>query len=223
MATIVCDVNETLLDLAALDGPFAELFGARASEVKRLWFARLLHYSGVLSTIGTFHDFGLVGRTVLGGLAETMGLSVDEADLDRVAGTMRSLPPHEDVRDGLSRLADAGHRVVALTNSGQQMAEAQIAAAGLEDVLERVMSVDATLRFKPDRAVYDHAREVLGVPAAELVMVAAHDWDCAGAMRAGWRAGFVARPGQLRSPLLQPPTWSAPDMRALARVLVEAL
>lgn len=223
MATIVCDVNETLLDLDALEEPFATAFGAQGSLMARLWFARLLHHSTVLSTLGSHQDFGLVGRTVLTHLVDTAEVDVDEGWVDGVATTMRALPPHPDVREGLSALRDAGHRVVALTNSGQAMADAQVAAAGIDDLLEDVLSVDPTQRFKPDPAVYAHAAEVLDADPGELVLVAAHDWDCAGAMRAGWRAGFVARPGQPRSPLLQPPTWSAPDLRALSVLLLADL
>lgn len=219
MATIVCDVNETLLDLAGLDGPFTEVFSERAEEVKRLWFARLLHTSTVMTTVGTWQDFGVVARTVLRDTAERLGLPLGDAQAGDLVGGMRRLRAHPDVVDGITALAGAGHRVVALTNSGQATAEAQLAHAGLDVQLDRILSVDPTLRFKPDPAVYAHAANELGATPWDLVMVAAHDWDCAGAMRCGWRSGFVSRPGQTYNPLLQPPTWRASDLLGLASAI----
>lgn len=222
MTTIVCDVNETLLDLAGLDDAFRDVFADRWGEVKRLWFARLLHTSTVMATVGTWQDFGVVARAVLRDTAERLALPLTDAQAGDLVGGMRELGAHPDVVDGIAALVDAGHRVVALTNSGQATAEAQLAHAGLATRLDRILSVDATLRFKPDPAVYAHAAEVLEAAPSELVMVAAHDWDCAGAMRCGWRAGFLRRPGQTFNPLLQPPTWQAADLVALAAAIGDA-
>ncbi|CAN5145632.1 haloacid dehalogenase type II [soil metagenome] len=220
MTVIVFDVNGTLLDLAGLDEPFEEVFGGRAAELKRLWFARLVHTASVLTTLGSWQDFGVVGRAVLADVAAVAGVPISTADADRVLGAMTGLPAHPDVAQGLTRLREAGADLVALTNSGQRTAEAQLAAAGIDGHFDRIMSVDAVLRFKPDRAVYDHCRDQVGARTGDLLMVAAHDWDCAGAMRAGWRSGFLERPGQSYNALLQPATYRAPDLVALAEVLI---
>lgn len=219
MATIVCDVNETLLDLAGLDEPFGVRFGDRGGEVKRLWFARLLHTSGVLTQLGAWQDFGLVGRAVLVDVAERLALAITDDEAGDIVSGMRALPPHPDVAPGLQALREAGHRVVALTNSGQATAETQLAHAGLDGLLAAILSVEPVRRFKPDPAVYRHAAAALGAGSDELVMLAAHDWDCAGAMAVGWRAAFVARPGQGYNSLLQPPTWRAPDLVELSGLI----
>jgi 2-haloacid dehalogenase len=41
--------------------------------------------------------------------------------------------------------------------------------------------------------------------ASDLLLVAAHDWDVAGAMMAGWMVAFVARPGMVLGPLGRQP------------------
>ena len=53
--------------------------------------------------------------------------------------------------------------------------------------------------------VYLYAAEVLAVPPDQLALVAAHDWDCHGAKRAGLTTGWVGRTagasfGQLFAP-----------------------
>jgi 2-haloacid dehalogenase len=49
------------------------------------------------------------------------------------------------------------------------------------------------------------AADALGVPVGQLRLVAAHGWDVAGALAAGCRAAFVARPGRLPDPVAPAP------------------
>ena len=50
------------------------------------------------------------------------------------------------------------------------------------------------------RAAADVLAERTGVAPGELMLVAAHGWDISGALAAGCRAAFVARPGALLDP-----------------------
>jgi 2-haloacid dehalogenase len=119
----------------------------------------------------------------------------------------------------MSRLANAGFELVALTNGSREVAGAQIINAGLGDLLSRVISVEEVGRFKPDPAPYRHTAEVTGVGMADLVLVAAHDWDCAGAMAAGARAVFLKRPGSIWGLPTPPPDKQVPDLVMLADAL----
>lgn len=222
MAIIVFDVNETLLDLAALDEAFADLAGERGGDVKRQWFTSLLHLSLVVSTVGTWQDFGVLARAALAGVLRRCGIDAGEAEVEAVVATMRQLPPHPEVRAAIERLRSEGHRTLALTNSAQAMADAQLGFAGLDDVLEEILSVEPTLRYKPAPEPYRQVEELLGVEPSEVVMVAAHDWDCAGAMKVGWRSGFVRR-GAVYSPVLQPPTWQGEGLDAVVSAMLPDL
>ena len=84
-------------------------------------------------------------------------------------------------------------RVVATAaiRSGGQSAE-------LSDVFEKILSVDEVKRYEPARENYEGARE-LSVATDDILLVAAHAWDLAGAMAAGCRAAFVERPPGSRS------------------------
>ena len=58
--TVVFDVNETLLDLAALDEHFERIFGDAA--VRSRWFALVLRNAMTLTITGDYADFVTVGR-----------------------------------------------------------------------------------------------------------------------------------------------------------------
>jgi len=126
MASVIAfDVNETLLDLSALDEPFEALFGSPA--LRPQWFALMLQLSFVGGLTGRYVDFGSAQRAALAMLAEREGVPVSTGDIEALVWRMSSLPPHPEVPDALVTLAQTSLRMVALTNSTQPVAEAQLA------------------------------------------------------------------------------------------------
>ncbi|MDQ4045687.1 MAG: haloacid dehalogenase type II, partial [Chloroflexota bacterium] len=105
---IVFDVNETLLDVGALDPFFAERFGDAA--VRREWFGQLLQSAFVTTITGHYRDFGTLGMGALAMVASRHGSDITAADRSALGAGMRALPPHPDVRPALERLREAGLR-----------------------------------------------------------------------------------------------------------------
>src|SRR5438093_76289 len=100
--TIVFDVNETLLDLTALDPPFERAFGRPG--VRREWFAQLLQSAFVSTITDSYEDFGTIGRAALDMVAQRSGIELAAGERDAILGTMREVPAHPEVRAALERL-----------------------------------------------------------------------------------------------------------------------
>jgi 2-haloacid dehalogenase len=215
---LVFDVNETLLEMQALNPLFDEAFGT--TEARREWFASLLLYAQVATLAGPYADFGDIAGATLTMTAERRGLVLPNAQRERILDGMKHLPAHADVPGALGRLATAGFRLVALSNSGQATLGAQLANAGLTELFERVFSVESVGRYKPAPEAYRAVGRELGVDMARLRMVAAHAWDIVGALRAGCAGAFVARPGCVWYPLAARPDVSGPDLEAIADQLI---
>lgn len=214
---IAFDVNETLLDLEPIKSHLETIFGTDPPVGE--WFARLLHGSLVANTLGQYRSFGDIAAEALINIAARRGLLLRAEDALEALTPMSRLPPHPDVLPGVRRLAEAGKRMVALTNGSRETADAQIHNAGLADYLERVISVDEVGVFKPDPAPYRHTAEVTGVGIEEVVLVAAHDWDCAGAISAGAQAVFVKRPGAVWGLPTPPPSRQVATIDQLATAM----
>jgi 2-haloacid dehalogenase len=206
----VFDVNETLIDLSALDPHFEAIFGAAAA--RRAWFAQTLQSAMAATLSGFYADFGVIARAALEMVAARQNLALTEDHVQQIMGAVRLLPLHSDVRENLERLRAAGLRIVALTNSPPAVVTAQLAHAAVRDRFEQVLSVDAVRRFKPAPEVYQMAAAQLGVAVGGLRMIAAHDWDVSGAMRAGCAGAFVARPGMVLDPLAERPDVVGADL-----------
>jgi len=215
---IAFDVNETLLDLGALDLQFARVFGDAA--VGREWFNQVIELAITATASNVYFDFAVVGDAALTMVAARRDVELSPTARAGILRGMRALPPHPDVRPGLERLRDAGFRLAALTNSSSDAAEAQLGHAGLRGYFEQVLSVDRVRRLKPAPEVYRMAAASLGVPVSELRLVAAHSWDVAGALRAGCAAAFVSRPGKVLDPLAPRPDVVGPDLEAVAAGII---
>ena len=215
----VFDVNETLLDLGALDPHFERVFGD--TSARQAWFGQFLALWLTEMLTGEYTNFGTIGGGALEMVAERQGVDLSDEDKQRILGGMQELPPHPEVEDTLGRLRYAGIRLAALTNSTQQVADAQIDNSGLRDYFEQVLSADTVQRLKPAPEPYRMAAESLGVEIGQVRLVAAHAWDVVGAMRAGCAAAFVARPGMVLNPLAARPDVVGADLREVAAQILE--
>jgi 2-haloacid dehalogenase len=210
---IAFDVNETLLDLRALDPEFERLFGSAA--LRGQWFAQMLQLSFVGGLVDDYVDFSSAQHAAMLMLAERHGVAVGEDEAAAMVLRMSSLPAHPEVPAALRALRDTGLVAVALVNSLESVGETQLTNAGIRDFFDRVISADAVKRLKPAREPYQAVADAYGVPISEVRLVAAHSWDVTGALAAGCRAAFVARPGMVLSPLGRRPDIVGPDIAAV--------
>ena len=74
----VFDVNETLLDLRALDPLFERAFGD--AGVRRSWFQQVLQSAFLATITGAYSDFGAIGAAALEMTAEREGVRLSEED-----------------------------------------------------------------------------------------------------------------------------------------------
>lgn len=215
---IVFDLVGTLLDLQVMDPHFERFFGDAA--VRKEWFLQSLQLAMAATLTNAYEDFGVQADTGLEITARRYKVSMLGEEKNLILGTLRKLRPYPEVAQNLQRLRDAGLRLAALTNSTVATAEAQLTYAGLREHFEQVISVDEVCRFKPAPEVYHLAAKRLGVEPAQVRLVAAHDWDVTGALRAGCAAAFVARPDQVMNPFGPQPDVRGADLGALVEQIL---
>lgn len=208
------DVNETLLDLRALDDVFERVFGDRA--LRSAWFQQMLQLSFVGGLTGEYVDFTTAHHAALRMIAARGGRMIGKEEAEEIVGGMRRLPAHPEVAEALRDLREAGFRQVTLTNSPLDVACDQLRFAGLVDLVDDVLSADEVKQLKPGPMPYHLVADRTGVEISSVRLVAAHAWDVSGALAAGAKAAFVARAGMVPSPVGAQPDIVATDLRELA-------
>lgn len=198
---VVFDSMGTLFELT----PLHERLGVATTAA---WFERILHSAAVLTTTGDFEPFAELARTTLATTAAALSLDVDQDD---VLAQLERLPPAADALTALERVRAHGDRAFVLTNGGRDAGEQLLTRCGLSGFVERVFGVDEVRAYKPDPRPYRLVIDTVG----ESTLVAAHAWDCVGAVHAGMHAVWVNRTERVW-PFPTEPLRSAPG-------LVEAL
>lgn len=215
----IFDVNETLSDMRPLAARFAAV-GA-PDHLLPTWFAATLRDGMALASAGAFAQFRDIGRAVLLQLLpESPGLGLPPAEAaEHILDGIGALPLHPDVAPGMRRLREAGVRLVTLTNGGPTTAADLLRGGGIEDLVERNLSVGEVGRWKPAPEPYRFACAELGVAAGEALMIAVHPWDVDGAMRAGLRGGWLDRHGRPYPAVFRVPDAAGRDLTALAEAI----
>ncbi|WP_282049359.1 haloacid dehalogenase type II [Maribacter aquivivus] len=214
------DVNETLLDLTEVKKEVGKALGGR-EDLLSLWFTTMLQYSLVTSASGQYKPFGHIGAAALQMVAANLNMTLTEEEARTIVSeAMGNLPAHPEVKEALAKLNNAGYKLVAFTNSSKEGLTKQFKSAGLTEYFNEMLSVEPTGKFKPFTDTYVWGAKKMGVELNECMLIAAHGWDVAGALWAGWRAAFISRPGQQEYPLAPKTEIIVSDLRKVADILV---
>ncbi|WP_051224076.1 haloacid dehalogenase type II [Flavobacterium tegetincola] len=215
---LVFDVNETLLDMTPLKKAINLLLNQEQGF--RIWFGMLLHYSTVSNEIEQYHDFTTIAATTLQMAATSLDVNVSEAQIKETLAIITSLQTYPDVAKGLHLLKENGFRLITLTNSPDGALQKQLENSNLTHYFEQALSIDTVRKYKPAKETYHWAAKKLAVAPEEMMLIAAHGWDIAGASHAGLATGFIAREGQSLYNLARNPDYVAKDILEMAHLLV---
>jgi len=183
---VAFDAVETLFSLAPVDEVMRG-FGLGESMLER-FFSRMLRDAFALGCSGRYRSFAEVAEATLTVVAPALSA----AGRAEVMDAFRRLPAHVDARPAFEVLRERGIRVAVLTNGSAALTTHLLAANGLAEYVERVVSVDEVRTWKPQPAPYHHAAAILGLRPDQVALVAVHAWDTHGARAAGLVAGWSA-------------------------------
>jgi 2-haloacid dehalogenase len=210
---VAFDVNETLLDLAAVRAALVE--AGEPGDLLRAVFARTLLLGVAAANVGGWCRFR---EAFDAALAQETGL--DAGGRSAVADAFAELAPHPDVEPALRALTDAGLRTITLSHGSPGVAEAGLARGGVTPLVERTLTSEAIRAWKPSREVYLWAAGVCDVAPARMALVAAHGWDVLGAQRAGLTGAWFPRGERSYPDVYEPPHVRAADIGGAVEALL---
>jgi 2-haloacid dehalogenase len=211
---IAFDLMGTLLDVSALDKRFEAEFDQ--AQLRREWFSEVLKLALAITAAGGYESFSEITQAALKVIEVRYQHELSPSRRIRILEGLRELPAFPDVAAGFEQLKSAGYKLIVLTNSRAEAARAALESAGLFNLLDNALSAEQVTRLKPAPEPYRMAAREVGVEPNEMLLVAAHSWDVAGAKRAGCRAAFVRRPQQVLDELTPKPDYVVLDLLELA-------
>ena len=212
---VLFDAYGTLFDVYSVGLMAEQMFAGQGDALALLWRDKQIEYTRLCSMSGRYRPFWDLTRAALRFAALRLGLALDNAGEDRLMNQYRHLSAFPENREVLLALHARGLRTGILSNGDPEMLAVAIRSAGLDDLIDPVLSADVVQRFKTDSAVYQLGVDALGLPARKILFVSSNGWDAIGATWFGYTTLWVNRAGAPLEQLATEPHRTASNLRAV--------
>jgi 2-haloacid dehalogenase len=192
---VIFDAYGTLLDVHAAMARHSQRLGPNWREISADWRAKQIEYTWVLSLAGRHRDFWRLTEEALAWVAARHHIS-DATLLADVLLSYRRLDAFPEALAVLRHLRDMGLPRAILSNGEPTMLHDAVTTAGLDHVLDAVLSVEAAGVFKPDPRTYSLAGKHFGLAGSQMAFVSSNPWDAYGAHVFGCQVFWVNRTRQ---------------------------
>ena len=192
---VLFDAYGTLFDVYSVGVAVERRFPGLGERIGILWRDKQIEYTRLTSMSGRTRSFGDCTRAGLRYATERFGVALDEAAEHELMTAYERLAPFAENRAVLVELQLRGVRAGILSNGDPGMLAAVVRHAGFAGLVDPVLSVEGTGRFKTDPATYALGTRALGLAAGDVLFVSSNCWDAIGATWFGYTTLWVNRFG----------------------------
>lgn len=213
---VLFDAYGTLFDVYSVSLAAERLFPGHGERLCIIWRDKQIEYSRLTSMSGRYQPFWQLTQAALRYAAQRLNLTLSESAMNGLMQEYRRLAPFPENHEVLQELRRRGIAAGVLSNGDPEMLEAAVKSAGFEALLNPLLSVHDTQRYKTDPAAYALGPKALGLSAQDILFVSSNAWDALGATWYGYTTLWVNRTGL-------PPEQLDPPPHRIARSLREVL
>ena len=210
---VLFDAYGTLFDVYSVALTAEQLFPGNGDRLSALWRDKQIEYSRLTSMSGRYQPFWELTQAALRYAALRLGLNLSDSAQQRLMDEYRCLKPFVENLEVLQALRKRGVPAGILSNGNPEMLNAAVKSAGFDALLDPVLSIHDTRRYKTDPAAYALGTSALGLPAQAILFVSSNAWDALGASWYGYTTLWVNRAGLPAEQLDPPPHRIARNLR----------
>lgn len=190
---LVFDAYGTLYDVHSVVALCDRFWPGKGGALSQLWRTKQLEYTWQRSLMRRYVPFNRITEDGLRYACAALALELSDAQVAALMRQYLKLSPYPEVSSALATLR--GRKLAILSNGSPDMLDPLVAASGLDQVLDAVLSVAEVEIFKPDPRVYQIAVDRLGVPKEAIGFVSSNCWDACGAKSFGFHTYWINRAG----------------------------
>jgi 2-haloacid dehalogenase len=209
-----------LLDPRSVFGLVKQLFPEKGEALAQLWLSKQFGYSWWRTAAGRYEDFWRVTGDALDFSAQSLKLDLTAETRERLMQANLTMKAWPDVVAALELLRENHIHLAVLTNLSEQMIRANMKSAGLDGLIDLVLSTDRVQAYKPDPKAYRMGIGAFHLPKEEIAFAASAGWDAAGAAWFGYPTVWVNRLGMPAEKLGIAPNATSPDIGGLTRFVL---
>ena len=193
---VLFDAYGTLLDVYSVGLLAEQLFPGHGAALSVLWRDKQIEYTRLVTTSNDgahYKPFWDLTRAGLKFACKRLGLQLDAAAEEQLMNQYRHLSAFPENREVLAALKERGVITGILSNGDPAMLGVAVRSAGLAELLDHVISVDAVRKYKTDPAAYALGLQATGLAARQVAFVSCNSWDALAATWFGYRTLWVNR------------------------------
>lgn len=199
---VLFDAYGTLFDVYSVGLVAEQLFPGHGQALSVMWRDKQIEYTRLVTTSNHgahYQPFWeltraalvyAIKRTVPGAGGHAAPL---EAQVERLMNQYRHLSAFPENKDVLSALKARGIPTGILSNGDPGMLKLAVKSAGLEGLLDFVISVDPIRKYKTHPEAYALGEQATGLAARQIVFVSCNAWDALAATWHGYQTLWVNR------------------------------
>jgi 2-haloacid dehalogenase len=193
---VLFDAYGTLFDVYSVGLLAEQLFPGKGDALSVIWRDKQIEYTRLvtMSNDGAhYRPFWELTRAGLRYACKRLGVELTPAAEEKLMNQYRHLSAFPEDREVLAALKKRGVVTGILSNGDPEMLGVAVRSAGLEDLLDHVISIDPVRKYKTHTAAYALGPQATGVDARQTVFVSCNAWDALAATWWGYRTLWVNR------------------------------
>ena len=195
-SAVLFDAYGTLFDVYSVGLVAEQLFSGQGQALGVLWRDKQIEYTRLVTTSNGgdhYRPFWELTRAALRYACTRLALDLTPEREERLMNQYRHLSAFPENRDVLKALKDRGIVTGILSNGDPSMLGIAVRSAGLEGLLDHVLSVDSVRRYKTRPDAYQLGPDATGLAARQIAFVSCNSWDALAATWFGYRTLWVNR------------------------------
>ncbi len=197
---VLFDAYGTLFDVYSVGLLAEQLFPGQGQALGVLWRDKQIEYTRLVTTSkrgpqreSVYQPFWELTRAGLRYACKRLGLTLTLDAEQQLMNQYRHLSAFPENREVLQALKARGVTTGILSNGDPEMLGIAVRSAGLEGLLDHVLSVDSIRQYKTHPDAYALGTAAVGLPASQVVFVSCNSWDALGATWFGYQTLWVNR------------------------------
>lgn len=193
---VLFDAYGTLFDVYSVGLLAEQLFPGQGQALAVLWRDKQIDYTRLVTTSDDgahYRPFWELTRAGLRYACKRLSLPLSDEAEERLMNQYRHLSAFPENREVLQALKDRGIATGILSNGDPAMLGVAVRSAGLEGLLDHVLSVDAVRKYKTHADAYRLGTQATGLGVQHILFVSCNAWDALGATWFGYRTLWVNR------------------------------
>lgn len=193
---VLFDAYGTLFDVYSVGQLAEQLFPGKGEALGVLWRDKQIEYTRLVTTSNHgahYQPFWELTRAGLRYACKRLALELTPGHEQQLMNQYRHLSAFPEIREVLTALKARGVATGILSNGDPAMLGVAVRSAGLDGLLDHVLSVDVIRKYKTHPDAYQLGPQATGLSPGQIAFVSSNSWDALAATWFGYRTLWVNR------------------------------